>query len=85
MNAETPNLNDGNWHHLVATYDGSKMRVFFDGQERLAVASATQLANPNDFKIGGRFQNTYLNGDLDEIRVSNVARTAGEVLSRYCP
>lgn len=83
--ADTPNLNDGNWHHLVATYDGSKMRVFFDGQERLAVASTTKLANPNDFKMGGRPQNTYLNGDLDEIRVSNVARTAAEVLARYCP
>ena len=85
INAETPNLNDGNWHHLVATYDGSKMRVFFDGQERLAVASAIKLANPNDFKMGGRWQNTYLNGDLDEIRVSNIARTATEVLARYCP
>jgi hypothetical protein len=85
VNAETPNLNDGNWHHLVASYNGSTMRVFFDGQERLAVGSQTVLANPNDFKIGGRYQNTYLNGDLDEIRVSNVARTLAEVIARYCP
>jgi len=83
--ADAPNLNDGNWHFLAATYDGSKMHVFFDGQERLAVASSTVLANPNDFKIGGRPQNTFLNGDLDEIRVSSVARTASEILARYCP
>ena len=83
--ADTPNLNDGNWHHLVATYDGTMMRVFFDGQERLAVPSSTVLANPNDFKMGGRPQNTYLNGELDEIRVSNVARTLPEILARYCP
>ena len=83
--AETPNLNDGNWHHLVATYDGTMMRVFFDGQERLAVPSSTVLSNPNDFKMGGRPQNTYLNGDLDDIRVSNVARTLPEILARYSP
>jgi hypothetical protein len=83
--ADAPNLNDGNWHFLAATYDGSKMHVFFDGQERLAVASSMVLANPNDFKIGGRPQNTFLNGDLDEIRVSNVARTLSEIQSRYCP
>ena len=68
-----------------ATYDGTMMRVFFDGQERLAVPSSTVLANPNDFKMGGRPQNTYLNGELDEIRVSNVARTLPEILARYCP
>jgi hypothetical protein len=85
VNAETPNLNDGNWHHLAATYNGTTMRVFFDGQERLAVASSTVLANPNDFKIGGRPQNTFLNGDLDEMRVSSVARTLAEILTRYCP
>ena len=85
VNATAPNLNDGNWHHLVASYNGSTMRVIFDGQERLAGPSQTVLANPTDFKIGGRWQNTYLNGDLDEIRVSNVARPLGDVLTRYCP
>ena len=85
VNANTVNLNDGNWHHVVATYDGATMHVFVDGQERLATAAATVLAKPNDFKIGGRPSNTFLNGDIDEMRVSSVARTAAEVLARYCP
>ena len=85
VNANAVNLNDGNWHHVVATYDGATMHVFVDGQERLATAAATVLAKPNDFKIGGRPSNTFLNGDMDEMRVSSVARTAAEVLARYCP
>ena len=85
MNVATPSLNDGNWHQVVATYDGTTMRVFTDGQERLAGTAATVLAKPNDFKIGGRPSNTFLNGDLDEIRVSSVARTPAEILARYCP
>lgn len=83
--ADAVNLNDGNWHHVVATYDGTTMRVFTDGQERLATAASTTLAKPNDFKIGGRPSNTFLNGDLDEMRVSSVARTPAEILARYCP
>jgi hypothetical protein len=38
---------------------------------------------PNDFNIGSDFASSYLNGALDEVRISNIARSADWIKTEY--
>lgn len=85
LTAQQPNgtLSDGQWHYIAATYDGATMRAFVDGLEVGSAAAAVTLANPGDYKVGGRPANTFLDGDMDEVRLSDIARTAEEIAAAY--
>jgi len=86
------NYDDGIWHHVVATYDGSSsasgVKIFFDGN---AVATTTTLNNlttttTNSIPLNLGSRNAaaqYLNGQLDEARIYNRALTPGEVNDLY--
>ncbi len=80
-------LNANTWYHIVGTYDGGKMRIYINGQPD----GEENLNTP----IGSNDSNLYFgmhplsgweyrfDGVLDETRISNVARTSGEILARY--
>lgn len=75
---------DTNWHHIAATYDGATMKLFIDGSQvgsqavsqfipdtpHTLILGATQ-AGREAGKPSGNFQ-----GLLDEMRISNIARTS---------
>jgi hypothetical protein len=75
-------LEAGKWYHIAATYDGKVGRIYVDGE----LDAETQIdlpLEPNDAPLllgkaggtgGGRF-----NGLMDEVRLSDVARTQGEI------
>ena len=65
------------------TYDGNLLTVYVDGSPAGSAAASTVLGNPGDYKVGGRPQNTFLDGYMDEIRLSDVARTAGEIAATW--
>jgi hypothetical protein len=84
LNAESPQpINDGFWHHIAGVRDGSTMLLYLDGvlagsDENPDVGS---IDNSGAFHIGnlaGWFNN-YFNGQIDEVRVWNVARTPEEI------
>lgn len=72
-------LDDGNWHYLAMTYDGNTLVGYIDGQLAASEPASTILASPSDYKIGGRPQNTFLDGWMDEVRLSDVARSAADI------
>ncbi|GAA4352150.1 hypothetical protein GCM10023185_11540 [Hymenobacter saemangeumensis] len=75
----TTNMADGNWHHVAGTYDGATLRLYVDGvlqNSRNAVNSIPNGTNP--VLIGGRPGQPW-NGNIDEVRIWNVARTAAEL------
>ncbi|MDY0001108.1 MAG: LamG-like jellyroll fold domain-containing protein, partial [Polyangia bacterium] len=77
-------LDDGAWHYIAVTYDGNGLRIFLDGSEVYSqFESAIQLASPQDYKVGGRPSNTFLEGSMDEIRLSDIARTPQEILAHW--
>jgi hypothetical protein len=64
------------WYHLAGVYDGSRLRLFVDGQ-LVAETPATGLVDPtgNPFGIGSAEEHQdYFGGVIDEVRVSRVAR-----------
>jgi len=78
---ERPTFHD--WHQVVGTYDGTRMRLYVDGD--LWTNSLVNLTWPEvDTLIGDRslFDRTY-QGILDEIRLSDVARSAAYIKTSY--
>lgn len=82
----TTNLNDGNWHHIAVTYDpadNDTIRLMVDGivETKMKPTNAVNTVNSN-IKIGAKFNDFYhFFGDLDEVKVWNVAKTPAEILT----
>ncbi len=86
---------DGAWHHVVvATGDGDN-RIFIDG-ERKAIENCsfgsvsanefTNINNPDSIYIGHYDTlgtDLYHTGNIDEVRISDVARTPEEIAEAY--
>lgn len=93
---DSPDILDGNWHHLVGTYDQTAVRLYVDGVE---VGTGTPHTAPipydmftnKDLYIGDydgdanscdNYNGNYV-GELDEVKVWSKALTAEEVVKRY--
>jgi dienelactone hydrolase len=75
----------GQWSHLAATYDGVVSSLYVNG--RLAGSrhqpSAMSMMNDVQVTLGGmRGEYTYV-GDIDEVRVSRRAHSAGWLQAHY--
>jgi hypothetical protein len=83
------NYDDGVWHHVVGTYDGtsaaSGINLYFDGK---AVAMTTSFSNINatilnsvGLRIASRSDPTpqRYTGQIDEVKIFNYALTADQV------
>jgi prepilin-type N-terminal cleavage/methylation domain-containing protein len=80
-------LNDGLWHHVVATWDGAAMKLYVDGK-----IDGSYTPSPNtttypavSFQIGrwGGSPSQYFNGLMDSPRVYAKSLTAAEVGALY--
>ncbi|RTQ52109.1 T9SS type A sorting domain-containing protein [Hymenobacter gummosus] len=73
------------WHHTAATYDGSRVKIFIDGAKVLdEPQTGTVTINTNPLTLGQQPGFTeYYNGQADEIRLWNVARTEAQIQADY--
>lgn len=73
------------WHHTAATYDGSRVKLFIDGAKVLDEPQTGLVAtNTNALALGQQPGfSEYYNGQADEIRLWNVARTEAQVQADY--
>jgi hypothetical protein len=78
---------DTNWHHLVAVYDESAATVtcYMDGVLASGVTTGGWIFAANDnLYLGGRGDGTkFFDGSIDEVRFSNIARSAEWILTEY--
>jgi len=72
----TSDLSDGLWHHVAVVRNGNVWNVYIDGTSEATATQALTILNENNpFSFGSQYTgNYYLNGYMDEIRVSNSAR-----------
>ena len=77
----TTDITDNKWHHFAFTYDGKMGRVYVDGELETEAPNAQTFQSADPITIGVPNLNNAngLKGIIDEIRISNVARTEKEI------
>lgn len=88
----TTDINDGNWHHIAASYDNSTGAVkgYVDGSEEISFTtggSSSGTFSVFDFCIGANKQGSTvynpLDGKIDQVRIYDKALSSTEVSSLY--
>ena len=73
------------WHHYAATYNRNRLRLYIDGVEVASAPYSTAITtSTSPLVLGARHNNSaYLDGWLDEVRVSSAARSSNWVWACY--
>lgn len=85
----TTTITSGTYRHIVGTYDGSTIKVYLNGAEETYDVSDTVSGSLKDgtqvvtlgSKVGA--SPNYLNGKVDEVRISNTTRSAAWIKATY--
>jgi alpha-tubulin suppressor-like RCC1 family protein len=81
------NVNDGQWHHVAATYDGTNMSLYVDGTldvSHPASGSIIQTSDPVGLGYCANIPFNYsFDGLVDEVSLYNRALTASEIQAIY--
>ena len=81
LNGST-SVNDGQWHHVAGTFDGSEMCLYIDGNLDASYATGGTIANSNyPVWIGGNagVNGRSFNGKIDEVRIWDYAKSQTEI------
>ncbi|MBI2860817.1 MAG: LamG domain-containing protein [Chloroflexi bacterium] len=82
--ASTRAIATGNWYHIAGSYDGTRVRVFFNGEEDAApVAQSGSVRDSGYNCIVGRWNSRTVNSVIGEARIYNRALTPAEVRRNY--
>ena len=83
----TDTVNDGNWHHVITTWDRANIRLYVDGSETSespsAFVSVEDIGNDSALYIGSNTTAEYFDGIIDEVRIYSRALTSTEITARY--
>jgi hypothetical protein len=77
----------GGWHHVVGTFDGV-WNIYVDGMKTTSSQTQPPFSSQSEqFTIGAQDSTStmknYWNGTIDEVRLSNVARSADWISTEY--
>ncbi|MFC1789721.1 LamG domain-containing protein, partial [Patescibacteria group bacterium] len=75
------NVNDGQWHHIVAILTNSYSDIYVDGLIDGSFGGHTSWGNSTNLLIG--WHTSYFNGEIDDVRIYNYARTLDEIRLDY--
>ena len=85
----TMNPADGNWHHVIGRFDGSKIELYIDGEKDGELSDVSANFYQNNIHIGVKGQdlpNTYtqpFNGKISEVRIYDRPLTRREIQYLY--
>jgi hypothetical protein len=88
--ASSSRLERNRWYHLAATYDGFTVRLYINGQLESSKAKSgyhnMSVYNPNDgaFMIGQSLGSRWFDGEIYDVRIWSVARTAQQIMDNLC-
>jgi hypothetical protein len=89
------NLSTNTWQYVAMTYDGSKWRLYYNGQPDGEIADSGTIAptygetNDGNLYLGhigpnrGRNNDLFFNGSMDDVKIYNRALSAGEIGTEY--
>ena len=73
----------GNWYYAVATYDGTNRKLFLNGELKSTDTPGTHSVSDTSTLKVGHFYNSYFDGKISKIRVSDKAISGSRVLSNF--
>ncbi|KAH8057901.1 hypothetical protein JL722_6442 [Aureococcus anophagefferens] len=77
---------DGDWHHICNTYNGTRWVLYFDGDEKHSVKVDLETGDDNPLTIGVRYSSGYtgyFSGSIDEVSVYSRALDEGGIRTLY--
>ena len=83
----TRNVNDGNWHHVAAVYDGTNILLYVDGTlDKSASSSGSIVQNSDPVYLGANpeaLHQYYFNGSIDEVSIYDRPLKPVEIMNIY--
>ena len=87
----TASYNDGHWHHAVGTLSSTGQSLYVDGQLIASDQNTTASAYSGYWRMGfdnllfwpNQPSSNYFQGNLDEVRVSNIAEPPDWITTEY--
>ncbi|UCF77814.1 MAG: hypothetical protein JSW03_06795, partial [Candidatus Eiseniibacteriota bacterium] len=84
--SDSAGFNDNTWHHVACMHDGvqDEIRIFVDGilQGTTAYSLLGDITNTDSLSLGvGAAAGTWFGGQIDEVRIWNVARDSSQLRS----
>ena len=76
-------IDDGKWHHVVGTFDGSTIKIYVDKIKGTDASSGTMTSNTADFRIGSETSGNYFDGQISNVSYWNTALTEDDILNLY--
>ncbi|MBN2142238.1 DUF2341 domain-containing protein [Candidatus Woesearchaeota archaeon] len=77
-------IGEDEWHHIAGVYDGSSLSIYVDGNLRgVSSFSGTPCQATSTGYYIGKFYSDYVDGAVDEIEVSDVARSQGYLQTMF--
>lgn len=71
------------WFHVAHTYTSGDARIYVNGQVDGSSSATMTFANPSKMWLGGWYNTYSFVGDMDEVRVSKVSRSANWIKMDY--
>ncbi|MEI6537153.1 MAG: DUF2341 domain-containing protein, partial [Verrucomicrobiaceae bacterium] len=73
----------GEWVHVVHTYGDGPRRIYINGKVDGETNTKLEIKSPSHLWLGGWYNNYDFVGDIDEVRISRVQRSAEWVHLTY--
>ncbi len=68
------------WQHVAAVYNGTVMTLYINGVVSATAATSNTFATTtNSVTIGGESSSEFFTGDIDEVRIWNIARSQADI------
>lgn len=71
------------WVHIVHTYDREDGKIYINGKLDASARPLLNIKSPARLWLGGWYHNYDFVGDIDEVRISKVARSANWIRLQY--
>ena len=76
-------LSTSQWHYVVNTYSSGTSRIYIDGQLDASGPANVDITPPSIMRVGGWYNNYSFVGEMDEARLSKVARSANWIKMEF--
>jgi|GEM_PF-1959652 len=73
------NIDDGNWHHVATSYNGTTRTIYVNGQQIGSDNPGTNTASAANFRIGSTNNGEYFQGSIDSVSLHSDALAPNQI------